>query len=35
MVADPAASAPKPFYLKPADAQPQAAVHVPLQATPT
>lgn len=34
-VADPAVTPPKPFYLKPADAQPQAAVHVALQASPT
>lgn len=33
-VVDPATTPPKPFYLKPADAQPQAAAHVPLQATP-
>ncbi|HWK93842.1 MAG TPA: tRNA (adenosine(37)-N6)-threonylcarbamoyltransferase complex dimerization subunit type 1 TsaB [Pseudolabrys sp.] len=32
-VADPASTPPKPFYLKAADAQPQAAVHLPLQAT--
>jgi len=34
-VADPASTPPKPFYLKPADAQPKAAAHVPLQAAPT
>lgn len=34
-VADPTATPPKPFYLKPADAQPQAAAHVPMQAAPT
>lgn len=33
-VADPASTPPKPFYLKPADAQPQSAAHVPLQAAP-
>lgn len=33
-VADPEASPPKPYYLKAADAQPQAAVQVPLQGSP-
>ncbi len=35
MVADPASTPPKPFYLKPADAQPQASAHIPMQAEPT
>lgn len=34
-VADPTSTPPKPFYLKPADAQPQAAAHLPMQAAPT
>jgi len=33
-VADPASALAKPFYLKAADAQPQTAAHLPLQASP-